>query len=131
MNPDDIPHRELRIAWLEDPTQEVWCRHPQYKTWIKVIDPASFPWPTYWQIELRPAKRMVKIPEAVIPAPMTEAPKMGADFWEVDVAEGSGVWHRKWQNRETDHAILENNCAYATESDARAAFEAMTRRVEA
>ncbi len=132
-----IPHLDLQIEYLTaikagkrmewrsrlksvNSTWSNWSRH--------VAVPHFFPDCDY---EIREVPRQQYIPECDVPRAMEVAPEDGVMVWTISPFWKDGVYQFPWVGSEYTHIIaLENGCLWATESEARAAWAAMTARRE-
>jgi len=79
------------------------------------------------QERLRRKPRTVTVNGIEVPAPMREAPKMGTIYWTITAAYPDGVLKKSWGNSPMDLRRLNAGFVWATEADARAAFEAISK----
>ena len=55
------------------------------------------------------------------------APEHGTGYWTINATQSGGVVVLTWRGNELDYRTLNANAAFATESGARAAFEALSK----
>ncbi len=82
------------------------------------------------QYEIREVPRQQYIPECDVPRALEVEPKFGTGYWTFDLNDSPCVVQWYWDDDEHDAARLEAGLCFATEADARAAWEAMTARRE-
>lgn len=70
------------------------------------------------------------IPECDVPRAMEVEPEIGSMYWGISTMSSPPVRRYLWEGDSCDENMFANGCCFATESEARAAWDAMTARRE-
>lgn len=76
-------------------------------------------------IRLAPLPDEITIPARVIPAPLREAPKLGAIYFVANPLAANRAVREVWRDDEIDRRVLARGLAFATYDDAGKATKAM------
>ena len=77
------------------------------------------------RVELLPLPDEITIPARVIPAPLREAPKVGAPVFLADPTMTEYCYSFRWEDCISNRMLLERGLVYATSENAIAASKAM------
>ena len=127
------PHEKLIQLWAPDTTQDVEFFSSPRGKWEDVFGSPSWVPTCRYRLAGRPETesppRVCVIPEAVVPAPLTEVPKSG-EVWTVCIVgyEATAFGSARVCKDEAAFAVT-HGLAFATKKDADAALDAMLARV--
>ena len=129
------PHEKLIQLWAPDTTQDVEFFSVIHGKWKDVVGAPSWVPNIRYRLKGRPETesppRVCVIPEATVPAPLTEVPESGA-VWVVDIRahyrDGRSVAYTLNKGSGAEQAV-ENRLAYASKEDAKAANAVMLASV--
>ena len=123
------PHETLIQLWGQDTTQDVEARHGA--GWIRLGATPEWVHTCRYRLAGRPETesppRVCVIPEAAIPAPLTEVPESGA-VWTVCIVGYEG-FAPALVGKDAAAFAVTHGLAFATKKDANAALDAMLARV--
>jgi hypothetical protein len=132
-----IPHLDLQIEYLTaiKAGKRMEWRHNNGRGWSGWTDTE---WLHHWlsvyedyDYEIREVKRQQYIPECDVPRALEVEPEMGELVWSIAIGGAHPVVSHNYQPHFDPHKLMFiNGFLWATESDARAAWDAMTARGE-
>ncbi len=131
-----IPHLDLQIEYLQAVQagkRMEWRWKWGVMNWNDWVpsETAHPRWLVNELYEIREVTRQQYIPECDVPRALEVAPEDAVMVWTISPFWKDGVYQFPWVGSEYTHIIaLENGCLWATEADARAAWEAMSARRE-
>jgi hypothetical protein len=133
-----IPHLDLQIEYLtaiKAGKRMEWEKYlPQDAELLNDCwhnsDAIHPDWHPLFRYRIREAPRQQYIPEADVPRAMEAQPEIGTKYWTLHPFATNAVTVYRWDDGLSDTHAFENGLCFATESDARAAWDAMTARRE-
>lgn len=132
MSDEKWPHVDLAIRWYSAP--------PGTYEWRARLNWPSFEWSVDWikdapprlygeyEYEIRPIRRMQILPQAEVPAPLRERPRMEEMYWTIDFDSEGGATEWIWSDDLYDKTRFRIGWCWATKEDAEANLKAMTAR---